>query len=171
VGHVGQFIERKNHAFLLKVALELLKLRPEVRFLLVGEGPLRPQIEAMARELGIEQRVVFTGQRSDIPRLMLSAMDLFAFPSIEEGLAIVLTEAQAAGLRSLASAAITSEAGMVPGAVEYLPLSEGAKPWAARLLRMLESGSVGREMALRTLEHSDFNIRQSCAELARMYEL
>ena len=170
VGHVGLFERRKNHAFLLEVALEVLKLRPEVRFLMVGDGPLRPQIETMARELGIEKSVVFTGLRSDVPRLMLTAMDVFAFPSIEEGFGIVLTEAQAAGIRCLASDAVSSEIGVVPGAVEYLGLSEGAKPWAARLLKMLESGSVGRETALRTLEQSDFNIRQSCTELARMYE-
>jgi glycosyltransferase involved in cell wall biosynthesis len=156
---------------LLKVALEVLRLRPEVRFLMVGEGPLRPQIEAMARKLGIEKSVVFTGQRSDVPRLMLCAMDAFAFPSIEEGLGIVLTEAQAAGLLSLASDAVPSEAGVVPGAVEFLSLSCGAKPWAARLLKMLESASAKKEMALSTLEQSDFNIQQSCAELTRMYEL
>jgi len=169
VGHVGLFERRKNQAFLLQVGREVLKARPEVRFLMVGDGPSRPQIEAMARELGIEKNVVFTGQRSDVPRLMLSAMDMFALPSIEEGLAIVLTEAQAAGLRSLASSAIPSEAAVVPGAVEFLDLSEGAKPWAACLLRSLESGRVEREMALRTLEQTDFNIRQSCAELTQMY--
>jgi glycosyltransferase involved in cell wall biosynthesis len=170
VGHVGLFERRKNHAFLLEVAVEALKLRPEVRFLMVGDGPLRPQIETMAREFGIEKSVVFTGQRSDVPRLMLSAMDVFAFPSIEEGFGIVLTEAQAAGLRCLASDAVPSETGVVPGAVEYLSLSEGAKPWAARLLKMLESGSAERGTALRTLEESDFNIRQSCTELTRMYD-
>ena len=171
VGHVGQFVARKNHAFLLKVAVEVLKSRPEVRFLMVGEGPLRPQIEAMARDLGIEERVVFAGSRSDVPRLMLSVMDVFVFPSIEEGFGIVLTEAQAAGLRCLVSDAVTAEASVVPDALEYLPLSEGAKPWAARLLRMVESGSVGSEMALRTLEQTDFDIRQSCTRLTRIYEL
>jgi glycosyltransferase involved in cell wall biosynthesis len=170
IGHVGLFERRKNHAFLLEVAQQVLRSRPEVRFLMVGDGSLRPQIEAMAWELGIEKNVVFTGQRSDVPRLMLTAMDVFVFPSIEEGFGIVLTEAQAAGLRSLASDAVPSETGVVPGAVEYLALSEGAKPWAVRLLKMLESGSVEREMALRTLEQSDFNIRQSCTELTRMYE-
>ena len=170
VGHVGLFERRKNQAFLLQVACEVLKVRPEIRFLMVGDGPSRPQIKAMAREMGIEKNVVFTGQRSDVPRLMLSAMDVFAFPSIEEGLAIVLTEAQAAGLRSVASSAIPVEAAVVPGAVEYLPLSEGPKPWAATLLRLLESGRLEREVALRTLEQTDFNIRQSCVELTRMYE-
>jgi glycosyltransferase involved in cell wall biosynthesis len=136
---------------------------------MVGDGPSRPQIEAMAREFGIEKNVVFTGQRSDVPRLMLAAMDVFALPSIEEGLAIVLIEAQAAGLRSVASDAIPAEAAVVPGAVEHLPLSEGPKPWVASLLRLLESGRVERDAVLRTLEQTDFNIRQSCAELTRIY--
>ena len=169
VGHVGLFEPRKNQAFLLQVAREVLKARPDVRFLMVGDGPARPKIEAMAREFGIEKNVVFTGQRSDVPRLMLAAMDVFALPSLEEGLAIVLTEAQAAGLRSVASDAIPAEAAVVPGAVEYLPLSEGPRPWVACLLRLLESGRVEKEMALRTLEQTDFNIQQSCVELTRMY--
>jgi glycosyltransferase involved in cell wall biosynthesis len=171
VGHVGRFVPEKNHAFLLEVAVEVLKSRPEVRFLMVGEGPLRPQIETMTRDLGIEKRVVFAGSRSDVPRLMLSVMDVLAFPSIEEGFGIVLTEAQAAGLRCLASDVVTAEASVVPGAVEYLSLSKGAQHWAASLLKMLESSSVGRATALPTLEQSDFNIRQSCAELTRIYEL
>jgi glycosyltransferase involved in cell wall biosynthesis len=170
VGHVGLFERRKNQAFLLQVGREILKTRPEVRFLMVGDGPLRPQIEAMARELGMEKNVVFAGQRSDVPRLMLSAMDAFALPSFEEGLAIVLTEAQAAGLHSLASRAVPAEAGVVPGALEQLSLSEGPKPWAARLLRMLENGRLEREMALGALEQTDFNIQQSCKDLTRMYE-
>ena len=170
VGHVGLFEPRKNQAFLLQVAREVLKARPDVRFLMVGDGPARPKIEAMAREFGIEKNVVFTGQRSDVPRLMLAAMDVFALPSIEEGLAIVLTEAQAAGLRSVASDAVPPEAAVAPGAVEHLPLSEGPKPWAQRLLRLLESGRVEKEMAFRTLEPTDFNIRHSCAELTRMYD-
>jgi glycosyltransferase involved in cell wall biosynthesis len=169
IGHVGLFERRKNQAFLLRVGRELLKVRPEVRLLLVGDGPLRPRIESMARRFGMEKNVVFAGQRSDVPRLMLSAMDVFALPSLEEGLAIVLTEAQAAGLHSLASSAVPAEAGVVPGGVEQLPLSEGPKPWAATLLRMLESGRLDKNVALGAIEQTDFNIGRSCSELARIY--
>ena len=169
IGHVGLFERRKNQAFLLQVGREILKVRPEVRFLLVGDGPLRPQIEAMAREFGLEKNVVFAGQRSDVPHLMLSAMDVFALPSFEEGLAIVLTEAQAAGLHSLASSAVPAEAGVVPGGVERLPLSEGPKPWAATLLRMLENGRMEKQAALGAIAQTDFNLRRSCSELARIY--
>jgi glycosyltransferase involved in cell wall biosynthesis len=100
---------------------------------------------------------------------MLSAMDVFALPSLEEGLAIVLTEAQAAGLRSLASSAVPAEASVVPGGVEQLSLSEGPKPWAATLLRLLQSGRLEKQMALGIIEQTDFNIRRSCSELTRFY--
>jgi len=169
VGHVGLFERRKNQAFLLQVGREILKVRPEVRFLLVGDGPMRPKIEAMAREFGLDKNVVFAGQRSDVPRLMLSAMDVFALPSLEEGLAIVLTEAQAAGLHSLASSAVPAEASVVPGGVERLSLSDGPKPWAATLLRLLQSGRLEKQMGLGMIEQTDFNIRRSCSELARIY--
>ena len=169
VGHVGLFQPRKNQAFLLQVGREILKVRPDARLLLVGDGPLRPQIEAMAREYGMEKNVVFAGQRPDVPRLMLSVMDVFALPSFEEGLAIVLTEAQAAGLHSLASSAVPAEAGVVPGGLEQLSLSEGPKPWAATLLRMLESGRMDRQIALDAIERTDFDIRQSCSKLTQMY--
>jgi len=169
VGHVGLFEHRKNQAFLLQVGREILKVRPEVRFLLVGDGPMRPKIEAMAREFGLDKNVVFAGQRSDVPRLMLSAMDVFALPSFEEGLAIVLTEAQAAGLHSLASSAVPAEASVVPGGVEQLSLSEGPKRWAATLLRLLQSGRLEKQMALDIIEQTDFNIQRSCSELTRIY--
>jgi len=169
VGHVGLFQRRKNQAFLLQVGREILKVRPDARLLLVGDGPLRPQIEAMAREYGMEKNVVFAGQRKDVPRLMLSVMDVFALPSFEEGLAIVLTEAQAAGLHSLASSAVPTEAGVVPGGLEQLSLSEGPKPWAATLLRMLESGRMDRQSALGAIERTDFDIRKSSSELTRIY--
>ena len=69
VGHVGLFERRKNQAFLLQVGREILKVRPDARFLLVGDGPLRPQVEAMTREYGMEKNVVFAGQRSERPSL------------------------------------------------------------------------------------------------------
>jgi len=100
---------------------------------------------------------------------MLSVMDVFALPSFEEGLAIVLTEAQAAGLHSLASSAVPTEAGVGPGGLEHLSLSEGPKPWAATLLRMLESGRMDRQSALGAIERTDFDIRKSSSELTRIY--
>jgi glycosyltransferase involved in cell wall biosynthesis len=170
VGHVGSFRPAKNHPFLLEIAAEVVKHRPDVRFLLVGDGPLRPQIEARARELGIAGNVIFTGVRSDVPRLMLGAMDLFLFPSLWEGLPIVVVEAQAAGLRCLVSDTVTREVSVVPGAVEFLPLSVGAGEWSSRALQLLHYGRILSEVALGEVQRCGFNIERSADQLRTLYE-
>lgn len=169
VGHVGRFMPQKNHAFLLEIAAEVVKHRPDVRFLLVGDGPLRPPMEAKARELGIEKSVVFTGARSDVPRLMLGAMDVFVFPSLWEGLGIALLEAQAAGLRCLASSSVPEEASVVPEAVTFLALPAGAAQWATRVSQLLDVTDMHRPSAVQIIEGSSFSIDNSLEELTRLY--
>jgi glycosyltransferase involved in cell wall biosynthesis len=97
VGHVGSFIPAKNHKFIIKLAKELCVRRQDIRFLLVGDGPLRQEVEREVNEKGLAPFFVLTGARGDVPRLM-QAMDLFILPSVREGLGIVLVEAQAASL-------------------------------------------------------------------------
>jgi len=74
-----------------------MRFEPEVRLLLVGEGPSREGLEDAAQELGIVDRVHFLGFRDDVPRV-LSALDCFVLPSLSEGLSIATLEAMAAGL-------------------------------------------------------------------------
>jgi glycosyltransferase involved in cell wall biosynthesis len=169
VGHVGSFRPPKNHAFLLEIAAEVIRRRPEVRFLLVGDGPLRPQIEAVARELGIEKNVIFTGIRADVPRLMLGAMDLFVFPSLWEGLPIAFLEAQAAGLRAVVSEAVPLEAFVLREGVEHVSLSAGAHHWVCRLLKALEQGRYPLAEALAGVARSSFAVENSCRYLAGLY--
>jgi len=169
VGHVGRFMPQKNHAFLLEVAAEVIKLHPDVRFLLVGDGPLRPRMEAKAHNLGIEKKVIFAGARSDVPRLMLGAMDVFLLPSAWEGLPIVLMEAQAAGLRCVASDSVPQEASVVQGAVRFLALSASPAEWATTVNQVVEVGDLCRRSALQIMEGSRFTIGSSLEELAELY--
>jgi len=169
VGHVGRFTPQKNHAFLLDIAAEVVKRRPEVRFLLVGEGPLRPAMEAKAHNLRIEKKVVFTGTRADVPRLMLGAMDVLILPSLWEGLPVSLLEAQAAGLRCVCSDAVPPEAAVVPDVVRYVRLSAGAGEWAAVVLRTLEYGRLREAGALEVIAKGDFNVQKSCQDLIGLY--
>lgn len=102
VGHVARFSEAKNHAAIVEIAAALPCDAASVQFLLVGEGPLRAGIERQVRERNLEGRVHFAGWRADMPG-MLSAMDLFLFPSRWEGLPMALIEAQAAGIPCVTS--------------------------------------------------------------------
>jgi len=92
--------EQKGHDVLLRAAAEL----PGVAFALAGEGPLRAELEALAAELGLSDRVRFLGRRDDVPAL-LAACDVFALPSLYEGSSLAVLEAMAAR-RAVVSSAI-----------------------------------------------------------------
>lgn len=94
VGTIGRINAQKAHQYFLMAASEVLKEVPQARFLLIGDGPLKGAQEQLAKSLGIESNVVFTGFRSDIPE-MIADMDIFALSSLTEALAVVNMEAMA----------------------------------------------------------------------------
>lgn len=102
VGHVGRFAPQKNHRAFLEIAQRVLEQIPNVKFVLVGDGELRPAIEASVVEQGLGGSFVFVGHTNRVERL-LADMDVFLFPSLWEGLGIVLLEAQATGVPVVAS--------------------------------------------------------------------
>jgi glycosyltransferase involved in cell wall biosynthesis len=169
VGHVGRFERQKNHGFLLQVAAAAKSARPPLRWLLVGDGPRRREMERKAASLNLQDLVVFCGLREDVPRLMSEAMDVLVLPSLHEGLPLVLLEAQAAGLRSLVSTAVTREAVVMEDAVEYLPLAAGPLAWAERLAALTARGRGSASEARQRLQARGFTIEASLAVLLRTY--
>jgi glycosyltransferase involved in cell wall biosynthesis len=169
VGHVGKFYKQKNHHFLIEIASEFLHTHPDAYFLLVGEGPLRPQIETLARKKKIDHRVIFAGSRPDVSRLMLGAMDAFLFPSRFEGLGLVLTEAQAAGLPCIISDRVPKEATVVPELIRVLPLEVGARAWSDRISDALKSPRPPAAECLETVARSTFAAGRSAKALQQLY--
>jgi glycosyltransferase involved in cell wall biosynthesis len=169
IGHVGRFFWRKNHRFLLEIAAAAMARERRAWLLSLGDGPLQLEIEAYARELGIAARTVFAGMRSDVPRLMCSAMDVFVLPSHHEGLSLAQLEAQAAGLPCLLSDGLTPEGDVVSGLVHRLPLSAPAEVWAERLLHAARTSAVSHTEAHRTMTASAFAIEKSIANLVPLY--
>jgi len=167
VGHVGRFDAPKNQRFLVEVAHEVLKKRPDVHFLFVGDGPLRVEIQERARELGLLDRTHFPGIRTDVPRLMRAAMNVFVFPSLWEGLPLVIIEAQAAGLRCIVSDAVTNEVSILPEQLQWLPLSAGAETWASETVHALERERIVRDAALQAIAQTDFCTQKSA--LSELY--
>lgn len=100
VGTVANFRPSKGHSILLEAAVSVRRAIPQVRFVLVGLGPLESDIRRRVRDLGLEGSVIFTGARDDAPRLA-GAFDVFALASVYEGLAIALIEAMALGRPSV----------------------------------------------------------------------
>jgi glycosyltransferase involved in cell wall biosynthesis len=96
IGTITRVHESKGNTFLVDAAARVLAARPRARFVLVGEGPLRADLEAQAARLGLGNRFVFAGFRRDAART-LSAFDVTVFPSLWEGTPLTAFEALAAG--------------------------------------------------------------------------
>ncbi len=170
VGHVGRFNQEKNHLFLLEIAAKVLKRRPEVHFLLVGDGPLKLAIESRVRSIGLSGKVHFAGIRTDVAELMRGAMDVFIFPSLFEGLPLALIEAQAAGLRCIVSDTCTTEVSILPDEFTQVSLSESSDLWAANVIKALERGKIGGELPQQIVAQTDFSIQQCVRTLSDLYE-
>jgi len=171
VSHVGRFVDQKNPLFLLAIAAEVAKREPKMRLLLVGDGPLRPDLEVKVQQAGLTDRVIFAGTRSDVPRLMLGAVDVFLFPSLYEGLGLVLIEAQAAGLPCVLSDVVPEEADVVKPLMQRMSLSQSTSAWAEAVLSAKSRKSaIERVDALAAVAHSPFNIEIGAKKLAEVYE-
>jgi glycosyltransferase involved in cell wall biosynthesis len=132
IGHIGRFNKQKNHEYLIDIFQEIHKKKPDAVLMLIGDGDLRSGIKKKIDNLDLTSNVKFLGVRSDISSLM-QAMDIFLFPSLFEGLPVVLVEAQAAGLKCIVSDTITEESNLT-GNVEYVSLKKSPKEWASILL-------------------------------------
>lgn len=167
VGHIGRFVDQKNHEFFVDVAGRFAGLRADAHFLLLGGGPLRTAIEAKVAALGLSSRFTFAGVRSDVPRVIKGAIDVFLFPSKYEGLGLVVLEAQAAGLRSLVSDAVPSEADIAPGYVTRKPLGAWPEEWASELRAIADAGAPGAPPQLALARHS---VEASAVTLLDIYD-
>lgn len=128
VGHVGRFAPQKNHGFLMDIFKEIADREEKARLVCVGTGPLEEEIRSKVNALGISDKVIFTGRRSDVNEVM-SAFDCVLLPSLFEGMPNVIVEAQAAGLPCTITDTITREAN-ITGLVKYLSLSQSPAEWA-----------------------------------------
>lgn len=167
VGHVGRFMQQKNHAFLIASFACLLRQRPDAALLLIGDGELRAAMEEEVGRRGIEHAVRFLGIRSDANRLY-SAMDAFALPSCYEGLPVVGIEAQAAGLPCLFSDRIDRAVAVTDGAL-FLALEEGAEGWARELEKMAVRQLEPREEQAGRFMGGQWDICHTGAELTALY--
>jgi glycosyltransferase involved in cell wall biosynthesis len=171
LGHVGRFASEKNHGFLVEIAAALGQLEANFCLLLVGDGPLRQEIQQRVEAAGLGAKVIFTGYRADLSRLLLGAMDVFLFPSQFEGLGLAVVEAQAAGLPCLISDMVPVEAEVVPPLVRRLSLNQPAAVWAEAAVKSARAreAAPSREDALQLVSRSGFNVSNTVRVLEELY--
>ena len=135
VGHIGRFNTQKNHEFLIDIFSQVHKLNPDSVLVLVGNGILENRIKEKVKSLSLESNVLFLGTRDDINRVV-QCFDVFLFPSLFEGLGIVLIEAQAAGVPCLTSKKVVAKEACITDILEYYPLNESPLNWAKKALEL-----------------------------------
>lgn len=163
VGHVGRFDSQKNHKYMIDIFVEVLKIKKNAVLLMVGDGPLMDDMRKKVIEKGIEDSCLFVGVRRDVNEL-LSAMDVFLFPSLFEGMPNTVIEAQTAGLPCLISDTITKEAN-VCGLVHFMSLGEKQEVWSQKLI---ELSNPLREQAQYDMKHAGYDIGQVTKEFTNM---
>lgn len=164
VGNVARFNTQKNHTFLLKIFSEIVKIEPNTKLVLVGDGNLKADILAEAKTLGINERVILTGLRNDVNRIM-QAMDCFVLPSLYEGLPLVMVEAQAADLPCFISNMVPCDC-IILDSVEVISLSQSAKEWAERIVA---TKGYQRTSTLEEIQRAGFDIDYSVDWLENFY--
>ncbi len=165
IGHIGRFMQQKNHSFLLEIFKIIHDKNPNTVLALCGEGRLEDDIKKKASELGIENDILFLGVRSDTNRVY-QAYDLFLFPSLWEGLPLTGIEAQTAGLPVLMSDIITPET-IVTDNVTQFSLSQSAEAWADKALELLKNHK--RTDCSKQVVKAGFDIQDTADRLQNFY--
>ena len=137
IGHIGRFVAQKNHTFLIDIFNEVHKKNPNSLLLLVGQGPLKEEIENKVKELKLNDSVRFLGQRNDANELY-QVFDVFCLPSLYEGLPVVGVEAQASGLLCILSDAMTKETKVIES-TKFNSLKNNSLNWADLILNSMKN--------------------------------
>ena len=165
IGHIGRFTSEKNHKFLLEVFKAIIDLNEDAQLLLIGDGPLREEIERRAKALDIQDKVRFVGIRSDVNQL-LQAMDVFVFPSLYEGLPVTLVEAQTSGLPGVISDKVPQESIITKGLITVESLENDAKIWAMHILSRINSERMGH---VEEIKKNGYDITETARWLGGFY--
>ncbi|MBV8808803.1 MAG: glycosyltransferase [Acidobacteriaceae bacterium] len=161
---VGRFEPQKDHATLLRA----LKLAPRIHLFLLGDGPLREQLEQQSRDLGISDRITFMGFRSDVPQV-LKACDFYVHSTTSDGFGIAACEAMAAGLPVIASdvpglAQVVQGAGILVSVGDHESLAREMNGVAGSLEKRQQMSQASRRRA------RDFSIERTVDGYVAMYE-
>ena len=168
--HIGRFIKAKNHDFLIKIAKEMIDKNNKVKFILVGDGDLKNEIENKVKELKIDKNIFFTGIRKDIPNILKNS-NLFILPSIYEGLGLVLLEAQSSNIPCLVSEAIQPEVDLNLGLVKTLNIGLGESIWANESATfMLKNRNISNAEIINKIKASNYDLQNILNILLKVYK-
>lgn len=168
IGHVGRFDEVKNHEYLLKIFNECHKAKKNFRLMLVGDGILKTQIQQRARELGIEESVIFTGNQKQVSDYY-QAFDFFLLPSFYEGLPGTAIEAQVSGIYGIISDTVTAES-IVTDLMCQMSIELPPKTWADEILKIENEQKHNKRFSHdKEVRKAGFDVKDQAQRISEFY--
>ena len=168
---VGRLNPPKGHQFLFK-ALALIKpYIPSFKLFVIGDGPIRKELEAHVTTVGLRKEIIFLGQRNDVKEL-LALSDIFVFPTLSEGMPISLLEAMALAVPCIASSIEPIREVITDSQTGYLFQPADSHDLASAIRRVCESTQLRKKVGLRGAEFvkSKFDAVKGAVQLGRLYE-
>jgi starch synthase (maltosyl-transferring) len=173
IASVGRLTPQKGFSYLLDAAATLFPAYPHTHFLFIGDGELRDELLVQAKEAGIAANVHFLGVRDDVPAL-LAAADLFALPSLWEGLSIALLETMSASKPIVATAVSGTTQVMIPGRTGFVVPPGDSQALVDAIIRLLTDPAQAKAMGRAAKQHVSANYsaqKQSDEHLALYHRL
>ena len=169
-GIVARLDPIKNHAMLLRACQQVVKVMPNARLLIIGDGPERARLEELTQTLGLAAHVTFLGARQDISEL-LQTFDVFALSSFSEGTSVTLLEAMGVGVPIVATNVGGNPEVVSDGETGWLVESGNANDMAAKLLQLLQDDALRARMgnAGKQRVHALFSIEKMVQAYVNLY--
>lgn len=171
IGSVTRLHDSKGNEYLVRAARLVLDERPNARFIVFGEGPLRPGLEALATELGIADRFTFAGFVTDVPRV-LAAFDLSVFPSLWEGTPLTVFEAMAARRPIVATDADGLAEVLRDGDNALVVPKRDSTALARAIVRLMDDGELRDRLAANARRAANrYDIASFVRKMERLYDV
>lgn len=165
LGNVGRFVQQKNHEYLIDLFEKLYKQDDRYRLMLIGEGPLEVEIKNKLKKKQIDRGVLFIGTTDKVEEYMC-AMDLFVFPSLYEGLGMVVVEAQACGLPCIVSKNVPEDVNITRN-VEFLELKD-IEDWT-ETINIYRNKNIDRSVDINDFVKKHYSINENSNTLECNY--
>jgi len=171
VGNIGALVPQKGQHHLIDAAAIVVRQIPDVRFVIAGEGELRPQLEDQIKRKHLERHVFLAGFRADALEL-LKAFDLFALSSLHEGMCTSLVDAMAASKAAVATAVGGVPEVMTDGLTGYLVPAKDHDAMAQRIVELLQNEPLRRRMGEAALQRARqrFTVERMVQGTIEVYE-
>lgn len=170
LGHVGRFMEQKNHKFIIKIIEKLSKKNSDFIFVFIGDGELKSEFIKEIKEKRLDKYVLTLGLRDDVEK-WLKVFDIMVFPSLHEGLPVTLIEAQATGLKCIISDTISIDTDMGLGLVEFIGIDSGKEDeWAERILNTRKERVSNEEKIINAMDKKGYLLSGIIKKISKIYE-